>query len=329
MMRNWLVADTDADGWAAALDGIDHCFAHRRDFAGLMGRAAGTRTQLFVAEGDGCKAVCPIAERSYRGATDVFTPYGFSGFAGAGDLSHLPEAWREFAQGQGYVAGYIMQHPLAMPGHLAGAWAEMSDAGRTLYRVDLTVGEEERLRALSSKKRAQRLRKWLEAASIETDQARLADAFVRLYPDLMSRRGAGSVYRFSDDILRDLVRLPDTVLVGVCDAAGEVTSVAQMGIAPACGEYLFVAAGETSSGDGDGLLWLGLRALADRGAPACNLGGGITEGDGLSDFKRRLGGEPVPIPVLRQIFDAPRYQALCATAGCDPDKTDFFPAYYR
>jgi hypothetical protein len=72
-----------------------------------------------------------------------------------------------------------------------------------------------------------------------------------------------------------------------------------------------------------------LRALADRGAPACNLGGGIREGDGLSDFKRRLGGEPVPIPVLRQIFDAPRYQALCATAGCDPDKTDFFPAYYR
>ena len=158
MMRSWLVADTDADGWAAALDGIDHCFAHTRGFASLMGRAAGTRTKLFVAEGDGCKAVCPIAERSYRGATDVFTPYGFSGFAGTGDLSQLPDAWRAFAQGQGYVAGYIMQHPLAMPGRIADAWPEMSDAGRTLYCVDLTVGEEERLRALSSKKRAQRLR---------------------------------------------------------------------------------------------------------------------------------------------------------------------------
>jgi len=329
MMRSWLVADTDADGWAAALDGIDHCFAHNRDFAKLMGRAAGTRTKLFVAEGDGGKAVCPIAERSYHGATDVFTPYGFSGFAGTGDLSQLPLTWRAFAQEQGYVAGYIMQHPLAMPRSIAGVWPGMSDAGRTLYRVDLSVGEEERLRALSSKKRAQRLRKWLEAASIETDKARLAEAFVRLYPELMSRRDAAPIYRFADDVLRELVRLPDTVLVGVCDEAGRVTSVAQMGIAPACGEYLFVAAEETSSGDGDGLLWLGLRALAERGIHACNLGGGIREGDGLSDFKRRLGGEPVAIPVLRQIFDAPRYQALCVSVGCDPDRTEFFPAYYR
>ena len=46
-----------------------------------------------------------------------------------------------------------------------------------------------------------------------------------------------------------------------------------------------------------------------------NLGGGIRPGDGLSEFKQRLGAKLSPTLALRQVFDSSRYLAACAAAG--------------
>jgi hypothetical protein len=323
-----LIEDHDASGWAAALDGIPHGIAHTHRFASLMARAAGVRAVLFVAESDDSKFVCPFAERSWGGARDIFSPYGFAGFAGLGDVAVLRRAWQTFADVNAYVAAFITQNPLVMPEGIDGTWPGIDLAARTLYRIDLNKSAEERMTWVSARTRSG-LRKWLAEASVETDQALLAEAFVRLYPAFAERKAMSELYRFSDEVLRDLVVLPGTYLAGARDADGDVSCVVLMAATPACGDYLFMASSPVGHADGTGVLWCGLEAMAQRDVPVCNLGGGIREGDGVAEFKRRLGGEPFGLCVIRQIFDAPRYQALCATSGCDPDKTDFFPAYYR
>lgn len=293
-----------------------------------MARAAGVRAVLFVVESDDSKFVCPFAERSWGGARDIFSPYGFAGFAGIGELALLKAAWRQFAQSNAYVTAFITQNPLVMPEGIDHTWPGIDLAARTLYRIDLSKSEEERLSRVSARTRSG-LRQWLARTRIEFDQTELAEAFVRLYPAFAERRAMSGLYHFSEEVLHDLVTLPGTHLAGARDADGDVSCVVLMAATPACGDYLFMASSPTGHVDGAGVLWCGLEALAEQKIPVCNLGGGIREGDGVAEFKRRLGGQPFGLCVIRQIFDAPRYKALCQSAGCDPDKTDYFPAYYR
>ena len=138
----------------------------------------------------------------------------------------------------------------------------------------------------------------------------------------------GTPYLFSFEQAGDLAKLANTLLVGVQDDQGEVTCVALMSTTPACGDYLFMASTPEGDADGLGVLWLGLQALAERGVATCNLGGGIREGDGVSEMKRRLGGKAQAIPVIQEIFDDARYGALCDAAGVADAPGGYFPAYY-
>jgi hypothetical protein len=91
---------------------------------------------------------------------------------------------------------------------------------------------------------------------------------------------------------------------------------------------MFNVCGEAGRAHAFTLLWNGALRLQDEGVPFLNLGGGIREGDGLAQFKRRFGAEQRPFLALRQIYDTERYQALCAAANVVADRRDgYFPAY--
>ncbi len=327
MMRARLISGHDAEGWAAALDGLAHGIAHTHRFATLMGHNQEASVHLFVAENANGKAVCPIAERAFDGARDVYSPYGFGGFVGAGDLSNLRAAWTLFAQERAYVASYIMQNPAFIPPDFETLWADCLHEARPIYMIDLTLPEDTRLKAVSSRKRVE-LKRWLATAQPEYDQGVLAQAFVELYPGFAKRRNMPALYHFSKETLEQLVTLPDTCLVGVRGADRQVGCVALLSTNAACGDYLFMASSPQGEKDGAGTLWLGLRTQAARGVRLCNLGGGIQNEDGVAEMKRRLGGQVHEVTTIQQVFDAPRYQALCTSAGVAPDDGRFFPAYH-
>lgn len=326
-MRVRLVSADDEAGWRSALDNVPHGIAHTFDFVTLMGRAKNARPFLLVAENDRGKVICPLAERRFQDVPDVFTPYGISGFAGHGDLSGFPQAWENFAKEHDYVAAYVLQNPLLAPADIAGWISAESGEARETYWIDLTGTEDERLSRVSRRKRGA-LRKWLGAAAPETDRQKLADAFVGLYPGFMAQRGAGSAYRYTPEELTLLVSLPGTFLTGVCNARGEVCCVALFGMTAHSGDYLFMVSNEDGQEHGSGVLWLGLRHMASLQVPHCHLGGGIAEGDGVAEFKRRLGGQPLALHAVQQVFNAGRYRSLCREAGCRPGSTAYFPAYY-
>jgi hypothetical protein len=62
--------------------------------------------------------------------------------------------------------------------------------------------------------------------------------------------------------------------------------------------------------------------------PWFNLGGGMTPGDSLADFKARFGATPLPMRAVKAVYDPPAYEDLCRRHGADPgDRDGFFPAY--
>ena len=161
------------------------------------------------------------------------------------------------------------------------------------------------------------------------DQRVLAAAFAEVYPAFAKRRGMGKSYLFSSEQAGDLAKLSNTLLVGVQNEQGEVTCVALMSTTPACGDYLFMASTPEGEADGLGVLWLGLQALAERGVTTCNLGGGIREGDGVSEMKRRLGGQAQTIPVIQEVFDPDQYNKLLEETGTVDSTEGYFPPYHK
>jgi hypothetical protein len=144
----------------------------------------------------------------------------------------------------------------------------------------------------------------------------------------MRSRGAAPVYDLPREALTTLVDAPGTLLVGAGRRAPE--AVALFGTTPWIGTYLF------GISDGEGarysarLVWRGALELARRGVPCLDLGGGISPGDGVAEFKRRFGAVERPVRALRQVFDVEAYQRLCEAADTDPDdRSGYFPAYHR
>lgn len=327
MMQVRLIGGECEVEWSAVLSGLPHAIAHTHAFATCMARSADSDVFLFAAEHANGRAACVISERFFQEQPDVFTPYGFGGFVGTGDLSGLHDAWVRFAESRGYVASYLMQHPVLVPAEVSVSWAESILSDRHLYVIDLLLSVDERFQHVSSRKRAE-LKQWLKSAEPVTDQSVLKEAFARLYPAFAKRRKMAEHYQFSRSLLLELANLPEVLLVGVRGKDGKVSCVALMGSHAPCGDYLFMASSIEGERDGAGVIWLGLEGLAAQGVSMCNLGGGIHEGDGVAEMKRRLGGVARKIPVIQEIIDPDRYKALCEIAGCPHEDDQFFPAYH-
>ena len=315
----------DRAGWEQRLARVPHAFFHTWDYCRALAADSGAPISLWWhADGDEL-ACCPIAERRFGDAVDLVTPLGFSGFTTSGPMPTLAAAWRDWCIARGIVCAYIGLNPL-----LADAAgfdpAEVATA-QTLYVLDLRQGPE----ALRGGLQASLRHKLRTAAPVEfsaggSDEAMLR-FFVDAYPACFAGRGAGGAYRLHATTLEALARSPHAFLLGVRGPDG-FESVTLFGRTAATGDAFLNVCTEAGRSHAFTLLWHGALRLQDAGVPFLNLGGGIAEGDGVAQFKRRFGGQERRLQALRLVFDAPRYRALCAAVGADPEPSrGYFPAY--
>jgi GNAT acetyltransferase-like protein len=312
------------DEWTRALDGVPHAFAHSWESCHAMHLSTGHATMLYVFERDGARVVCPIAERVFDGATDVVTPYGFSGFTSSAELPGFPAAWRAFAADRGWVCGYIALHPVL---ERASLYDPRDAVHRTeLYLLD--IADEAAMYARLSENRRRELKAWnTDGAELVTDREPLAAFVLAEHDAFFTARGAGSAYRLGSDTWRALFAAENVVLLGI-RLAGRIVAVSIFGVAPGVAEYLFNVSVDDGRRFGAPLIWEGVRRLRARGLAVLDLGGGVQPGDGVARFKQRFGARRVPFTTLRQVYDPERYRALCDGAAVDPaDRAGFFPPY--
>ena len=178
-------------------------------------------------------------------------------------------------------------------------------------------------------KHRQLLRKWLrEDARVAWEQEELREAFAPLYAAFLARTPVAPAYRHDAGSIALLADTPGAFFVGARDAAGALEAITLFGHAAGRGDSLLNAATVAGRRHSRGLYWLGALRLRELGVRELNLGGGIDAGDGLGEFKRRLGAAPRPSRVLRQVFDRAGFDAACARAGVPPDDA-YFPPWRR
>lgn len=313
-----LIPLDDAVAWERAIAGVPHAVAHRVGFRRALTTPGADPIWLFRVEDPAGTFVCPIAERTFAGEPDGYTPWGFAGVVGSGAIEVFQAAWRDLAASRRWVASYIALHPLLAPPALVADRSCVAHGD--LFAIDLAVGPEALLRDMSAGTR--RALRVPGVADIAVDTPDGQALIVRRHPALMRARGAEpSVDAVA---LERLVGLPEsTVLAWPAEAPA---CAAMFGVSPWCAAYLFAAEEDGGRGGMAPVMWAAMQRFAAAGVRWLDLGGEVPGQPGVAEFKRRLGAARWPIRSLQAIHRPEVYARLTELAGPDR-RPGWFPAY--
>lgn len=323
-----LIPLSDPDGWDEALMGIGHAFAHRHDNCAAFSLSQAEPAFLYSAVAPGGRVAVPLALRSKAGHKDLVSPYGFSGFAGSGRIDGFEELFTAFARAQGWVCGFIAQHPKVTLSYFdQEAECDCNRLTRLAYVIDLSVSEEEMVRRLSQNRRRQ-MRGW-SRSDLSFDRDEILAFILANRKAFYAARSASTVYDFADATWRALAASPNTLLIGR-RLEGRIVAGSVFAWQGEIGDYLFnisVPEGQPASAQ---LIWEAAVRMKAAGITSLNLGGGIAEGDGVAQFKQRFGPQRLPLLALQQVYCKEVFCSLCQSAKVPAEiGQGFFPPYYK
>ena len=326
----WIPA-ADVVKWRAALEGLEHGFAHLPEYSAAAARVTGHQAGLWHWTGAAGRAACPVGRRpAPGGGFDVVSPLGFGGFAVAGAADGMAQAWRDFWRDEGALCAYVQlsaQWPQEQwRVHLPDFANELSPS-RECWLWDLRPAPDALAAGMAPKHR-QLLHKWeRESSGLCWDREELQLAFDRLYADFVVRRGIGAAYRYTPAAIAELAASPGALWVGARDDRGAIEAVTVFLWHGRQADSFLNAATPEGRRHSRGLYWHGALRLRRLGVENLNLGGGVTDGDELARFKQRLGASARDTLALRQVFDPERFGRACSAAGIAAAASARFPPW--
>lgn len=326
-MKQELIPLTAPSQWKEALQNLAHSFGHTWENCYSMYLTSGFPTYLYLLEFGDVKIVCPIAERVYKGYTDIVTPYGFSGFVGNKDFPDLQNYWKEFVLKRGYVCGYIGLNPMLVNKTYLPA-NELYEYN-TLYVLNLDLSISDLFNQLSQNRKRQLKGFEDHLKNFTTDKHILKEFFLSNYHAFFTKKNVAQVYGFSLQTLSYVLDLENLVIIGFL-VDGRVEAVSVFAFTVHGAEYLFNISFPEARHHTVLLLWYGIINLKSKNIPFLNLGGGVRDGDSISQFKQRFGAKQYPLKCLKQVYNQQIYTTLCQEANADPDyKEGYFPPYRK
>jgi hypothetical protein len=327
-----LIALADRAQWCAEVESMAHGFGHRPEYAAAAAQLSGLETVLWSYRGERGRALCVLALREAPGGFDIVTPLGFAGFALEGEVPGLAGAWSEDWRARGAIAAFVQLSPFDSPQAWQarlGALSQWLRPSPDCWVWDLRP-EPSQLFAAMAKKHRQLLQKWLrEGTEPVRDQDELRAAFPALYADFLRRQPMPAVYHYDADALAQLEAAPGVHYVGARGEDGAIEAITIFLHSGTQGEGFLNAATPLGRRHSRGLYWQAMLDLRAAGVHDLNIGGGILPGDGLAEFKQRLGTRRAPTLALKQVFDDGRYRQACVSVGVEPTTEGYFPAWRR
>jgi hypothetical protein len=263
---------------------------------------------------------------------DAISPYGYPGFVpppSAVPLSPYMEQRNSGAEGAGLdpaevdfsgtgMVSAFVRHTLEEP-PLAGATernvVQIADPALPL-----------KSRGSDRNQISKNRRNGYEVRLVPGPETRPEDraGFLVAYEQTMRRTGAAEHYFFSAEYFDTILRSSRTWLALAIAPGGEVAAAS---IAASSDGYLhYYLSGSTDSHLRDSPMKNVVAALIEHATDLdlpLNLGGGITKGDRLEEFKRGFANRQHPWHTSELICDPAAYARLSAGR----DAVDFFPAY--
>lgn len=160
-------------------------------------------------------------------------------------------------------------------------------------------------------------------AGPEVDDEML-DGFLAVYTETMRAVDAADRYFFGRDYFRTLLASPLTWLLAVSGPAGDCAAAALVVRSDGFLHYYLSGTADAHRrlAPSKNLIAAAIDRAESMGLPL-NLGGGLTPGDGLEEFKRGFANTELPFRTHELVCDPAAYAEL--SAGIDDD--GFFPLY--
>jgi len=255
------------------------------------------------------------------GGIDAVSPYGYPGFEiGAGADLPLDPGMIDFSS-TGLVSAFI-RHSLAAEPPLAGARPR-----NLCLLADPALDPKSRMSDRQQIRKNQRAGYSIEITpGPETGPGLRAD-FLNAYTQTMERTAAAGRYFFSAGYFDSVLSSDRTWLVVVRGPEGEVAAASIAAASDGLLHYYLSGTADEflRTSPMKNLLSGMIEFSGEMGMPL-NLGGGITPGDRLEEFKRGFANQEEQWFTSELVCDRQAYEALCTSVGADPDGK-FFPAY--
>jgi hypothetical protein len=307
------------DGGASAVGGVG---GHPIEFfRGAHFLAAERATHTLRIETDDAELLAPLLVRTVGGGPDrdAVSPYGYPGFGIVGEIvgeGAVDPAQIDFHR-TGLVSVFIRHRLDLVP--LAGS------TERNVVQI-----HDPALKPKSRPSDRRQVRRNLEAGYVvelipgDRTSAEQRAAFLDLYEQTMRRTDAAPHYFFGAAYFDEIFGAERTWLALATDPEG---APAAASIACVSDGYLhYYLSGSGDSHLGDSPMKNVLARLIDHANELdlpLNLGGGITAGDALEEFKRGYANRTLAWRTSEVVCDPDRYAALSG----DRDAGGFFPAY--
>ncbi len=325
MPEQRLIPLADEKSWQLALKALPYLPAHSYAYNHAIAQHMGAEHFLYVFSEGPTTVCCPFAVREKGGIKEVFTPYGFSGLCTNGSINNFWKQFHAFMQHQGFVTGYMLQHPLCSPPEQRAAFPT-----RPLFALNLRVSLDELLSTMHQTHRYE-IRRWLELPDIKISTEKIPEArgaFLKFYPEAMARSGASSAYAFNPKTLNAFMDMPECLIVSAAHK-GQIEAVSLFLYTSSGADYFLSAATENGRHHSRGLIWKAAEALKAKSIPQLFLGGGIKAGDDLEQFKRRFGSKQFESTCYKEIFNQTAYNNLCTQHKVSPEiGLGYFPPYW-
>ena len=285
--------------------------------------AEGVTHSLVIGSGGSRDLLAPLIVREIpEGGHDAVSPYGYPGFGISADATGLPldPAAIDFSRTR-LVSAFI-RHALPAEPPLAGARPR-----NVCLLADPALDPKSRMSDRQQIRKNERRGYSIEVTpGPETPEQARAD-FLGAYTQTMDRTKAAERYYFDAAYFDAVLGSPGTWLVVAREPEGAVAAASIAAASDGLLHYYLSGTADPYLRDSPMKnLLAGMIELAGKMEMPLNLGGGITPGDRLEEFKRGFANREEQWFTSEVVCDQAAYDDLCRRAGVEAD-SGFFPAY--
>jgi hypothetical protein len=253
---------------------------------------------------------------------DLITPYGYSGyyFNNNNTYDKFIPLFRKIAINRNYVTEVVRQNPYININLLN--YDKMNF--KTIYGIKINNFEDYWNNVLNTKKRnmyTKSIKNNLNFKLIKLSYANLKDKFLDLYNFTMDKVSAKSYYYFNENYFKTLEKIENSYLAEITNSNNKVIGCSIIFI---FGNYIHYHLSCNDNSMNCITDFLLINIVKELGKDKLIiLGGGLSDNDDLSKFKRSLSNETFTYNIYKNIINKNIYDEL----SIGKETNNFFPAY--
>ncbi|MCP9001243.1 GNAT family N-acetyltransferase [Pseudarthrobacter sp. RMG13] len=289
--------------------------------------AGSNRTWSVIADSRNLWQMPVVLSPILQGGHEASSPYGYSGIFADRSLSvvQVAEYWEQTLQllrGSGVVSLFLRFPSFAYPGLGIDAFKGLKQLELELVSktIEVATPTPDKVwsglsgRARTATRKALKLGMTAEVSRASELTLGANSVFRDLYETTMNRIGASDHHIYGDAYYSTLLaRMSEKIyVVNVTTHEGKPAASAIMLLDSSVVHYHLSGSDpeEARNGANNLLLWTILEWTSRREFQSVHLGGGLTDGDSLFDFKNSFGGSSREFWIGRAVIDEERYSTL-------------------